>query len=300
MINTFFGANLVDYHTIRIAIFSEVNKSDSSPFNLIIDSEKIIVLEIAKQSYLNGLCLYECRSKDKIELGHNYVIQCRDFGSTSLNVNEATTFPTFDDDFYYDGDDLGALYSKEKTTFKKDRQALFAALSGRQAAACPHAFPSFPFRNSQSFPPQIHSRDGAERHCTPCGSGTEIPPRRCFSALPARGAQRRNRRGTPFPARCRRRKNSRRKGALRLQVLPAAGAQSSPTRPSSASTPKKSCTASSRTAIYMYILRMRRSNLSPASRPSPAGWCPSFQTAPCPPPNISPWIKKNASIRWAT
>ena len=118
MINTFFGANLVDYFTIRIAIFSEVTKNASSPFNLIIDGEKIVVLEIAKQSYLNGLCLYECRSKDKIELGHNYVIQCRDFGSTSLNVNEATTFPTFDEDFYYDGDDLGATYSKEKTTFK--------------------------------------------------------------------------------------------------------------------------------------------------------------------------------------
>ena len=118
MINTFFGANLVDYHTIRIAIFSDVNKSTSSPFNLIIDGEKIIILEIAKQSFLNGLCLYECRSKNKIELGHEYVIQCRDFGFTSLNVNEATTFPSFDEDFYYDGDDLGATYKKDETTFK--------------------------------------------------------------------------------------------------------------------------------------------------------------------------------------
>ena len=118
MVNTFFGANLVDYHTIRISIFSEVSKSQTSPFNLIIDGEKIVVLEIFKQSYLNGLCLYECRSKNKIELGHNYVIQCRDFGCTSLNVNEATTFPNFDSDFYYDEDDLGYTYTKEKTTFK--------------------------------------------------------------------------------------------------------------------------------------------------------------------------------------
>ena len=50
MINTFFGANLVDYFTIRIAIFSEVTKNASSPFNLIIDGEKIVVLEIAKQN----------------------------------------------------------------------------------------------------------------------------------------------------------------------------------------------------------------------------------------------------------
>ena len=71
MINTFFGANLVDYHTIRIAIFSEISKSQSSPFNLIIDGEEIVILEVVKQSFLNGLCLYECRSKNKIELGKN-------------------------------------------------------------------------------------------------------------------------------------------------------------------------------------------------------------------------------------
>lgn len=118
MINTFFGANLVDYHTIRIAIFSDVSKNTTSPFNLIIDGEKIIVLDVFKQSFLNGLCLFECRSKNKIELGHEYVIQCRDFGFTSLNVNEATTFPTFDEEFYYDGDDLGATYTPNETTFK--------------------------------------------------------------------------------------------------------------------------------------------------------------------------------------
>ena len=118
MINTFFGANLVDYHTIRIAIFSEISKSQSSPFNLIIDGEEIVILEVVKQSFLNGLCLYVCRSKNKIELGKNYVIQCRDFGVTSLNVNEATTFPDFDSDFYYSGDDLGFTYTKERTTFK--------------------------------------------------------------------------------------------------------------------------------------------------------------------------------------
>ena len=43
MINTFFGANLVDYRTIRIAIFSENQKSEHNPFVLIVDDEKLIV-----------------------------------------------------------------------------------------------------------------------------------------------------------------------------------------------------------------------------------------------------------------
>ena len=45
MINTFFGANLVDYRTIRIAIFSENQKSEHNPFVLIVDDE--IETEIA-------------------------------------------------------------------------------------------------------------------------------------------------------------------------------------------------------------------------------------------------------------
>ena len=59
MINTFFGANLVDYRTIRIAIFSENQKSEHNPFVLIVDDEKYIRLEISKQNFLSGLCLYE-------------------------------------------------------------------------------------------------------------------------------------------------------------------------------------------------------------------------------------------------
>lgn len=118
MIDTFFGANLVDYNTIRIAIFSEVNKEDTSPFNLIINSDQIVKLDIIKQHYLNGLVLYECKTKEKIILGNSYQIACRNFGVCPLNVNEATGFPGFDDEFYYDGDDLGASYSHEKTIFK--------------------------------------------------------------------------------------------------------------------------------------------------------------------------------------
>lgn len=118
MIDTFFGAKLVDYNTIRIAIFSSVNKSKNVPFQLIIDGKYKEDLLIVKQSFLNGLCLFECRPSTPIELGKNYIIQCRDFGSASLNVNDATSFPDFDKDYYYDGDDLGFSYTKEATTFK--------------------------------------------------------------------------------------------------------------------------------------------------------------------------------------
>lgn len=118
MIDTYFGAKLVDYNTIRIAIFSSVNKSKNVPFQLIVDGHYKEDLQVIKQSFLNGLCLFECRPTFPIQLGKNYIIQCRDFGSASLNVNDATSFPHFDEEYFYDDDDLGFTYSKEKTTFK--------------------------------------------------------------------------------------------------------------------------------------------------------------------------------------
>lgn len=118
MIDTFFGAKLVDYNTIRIAIFSSISKSKNTPFQLICDGEYKEDLLISKQSFLNGLCLFECKPRYPIALGKNYLIQCRDFGVCALNVNDATFFEHFDDEYYYDGDDLGFTYTKERTTFK--------------------------------------------------------------------------------------------------------------------------------------------------------------------------------------
>ena len=77
MIDTFFGAKLVDYNTIRIAIFSSVNKSKNVPFQLIIDGKYKEDLLIVKQSFLNGLCLFECRPSTPIELGKNYIIKIK-------------------------------------------------------------------------------------------------------------------------------------------------------------------------------------------------------------------------------
>lgn len=118
MIDTFFGANLVNYNTIRIAIFSNISKNKNTPFELITDGEVFEKLTVTKQSFLNGISIFECKPKYPIVLGKRYVIQCRDFGTTSLNVNDATSFYHFDSEFYYDGDDLGFTYSKERTTFK--------------------------------------------------------------------------------------------------------------------------------------------------------------------------------------
>ena len=118
MINTFFSAKLTSYNTIAIFIFSENRKPENNKIKLIKNDEAIINLDIVKQSFINGLEFYECRTKEKIVLGNDYFISIESFGVTPLILDDVTSFKDFDDDYAYLKNDLGFTYSKEKTTWK--------------------------------------------------------------------------------------------------------------------------------------------------------------------------------------
>ena len=127
MTNSFFSAVLVDYNTIRIGILTSIERNEDFHFNLFVDGEDDPVpLKNVKQSFFNGLCVCVCKTDFRLELGKDYIVETRDFGMTPLNVNDATLFPDFDEDYYYDGDDLGATYFRDHTTFK-----LWAPLASR-------------------------------------------------------------------------------------------------------------------------------------------------------------------------
>jgi pullulanase len=117
MINTYVSAKLIDYQTIRVFIFSDIRKPENTKIKLI-KNETISDLTIVRESFINGLELYECKTKEKIELGNDYYISIESFGYVPLSVNDATSFPGFDEEYYYDGNDLGFTYNKEFTTWK--------------------------------------------------------------------------------------------------------------------------------------------------------------------------------------
>ena len=118
MINTYFGARIKDSHTINVAIFSDYHKPDDSPINLFINDTIVEKLTISRQSYFNGLVIFECKTKDPLTLGNNYTVVIKDFGIAPLNMEDFLNFPNFNKEFTYNGDDLGFNYSKESTTFK--------------------------------------------------------------------------------------------------------------------------------------------------------------------------------------
>src|SRR5574344_1175067 len=117
MINTYVSAKLINYQTIRVFIFSDIRKPENTKIKLI-KNETISDLTIVRESFINGLELYERKTKEKIELGNDYYISIESFGYVPLSVNDATSFPGFDEEYYYGGNDLGFTYNKEFTTWK--------------------------------------------------------------------------------------------------------------------------------------------------------------------------------------
>ena len=56
--------------------------------------------------------------EEELELSKAYDISMDGYEGTNVSLNRIIGSSYFDDAFMYDGDDLGATYTKEKTGFK--------------------------------------------------------------------------------------------------------------------------------------------------------------------------------------
>ena len=117
MKHTYLQANLVSPTRINVLLFTSINLPNSPTFFLEKDDEKRVKLSIHRHISNNSISIYELDMKEPFEYGHVYVLLLEGFVRFNLEVSEATKFPDFDEQFYYDGDDLGAIYSKEETSF---------------------------------------------------------------------------------------------------------------------------------------------------------------------------------------
>ena len=117
MKNTYFQANLVSLSKISVLLFTAVSLPYNPSFFLKKDDEPEVKLNITKHISNSSVSLFELEMKKEFEYGHSYVIVLEGFPRINVDVSDAVNFPGFDDKFYYDGNDLGAIYSKEETKF---------------------------------------------------------------------------------------------------------------------------------------------------------------------------------------
>jgi pullulanase len=121
-----FIAKLTAPNAIRVILIAPFGKDDRSEFVLLTDNHFTETLKIDKTSFHLGSYVYDLKLRDPLVLGHQYDVVIEHFGTTPLDVTSATEFPTFDQEFFYDGNDLGCTYTPKATTF-----VMWAPLAGK-------------------------------------------------------------------------------------------------------------------------------------------------------------------------
>lgn len=112
-----FSAYLDQLHVIAILLPYDYFKGASSSFRLIGDDVDL-PLAIEKIEYLEQAVKYICHSTMQPVIGRDYLIADEHGGETDLQIGAVIRTEEFDAKFYYDGNDLGTTFSKEKTIFK--------------------------------------------------------------------------------------------------------------------------------------------------------------------------------------
>lgn len=116
MKDTYISARLVGPDCIRFVSLSDVNYLNET-FILLIDGKEKQRIYPSKNVFTPSHSFIEFKLAKPLELGHSYFLFLPGIGEFPLDVSEAASFPNFDKDFYFDGE-LGAIYTKEKTTWR--------------------------------------------------------------------------------------------------------------------------------------------------------------------------------------
>lgn len=117
MVNRSFRAKLVNYSTIEISLVSPSVLADNFSFCLLKNDKYQEKLKVIRKTSAGVQYYFVLQTSAPLALGNAYTISAPDFGVETLHVEDAVDFENFDEDYYFDGE-LGAIYSKNKTTFR--------------------------------------------------------------------------------------------------------------------------------------------------------------------------------------
>ena len=115
---SFIKANLISKKRIDVVVFTNMGKPDNLFFK-VFKNDVQIPTKIIRQTSVSDTYLYSLEMLEEFEYGKSYSLLMTDFPTISVDVSGAVNLADFDDEFYYDGDDLGAIYTKKCTKYKK-------------------------------------------------------------------------------------------------------------------------------------------------------------------------------------
>ena len=117
MSSTFLKAKLVSWRKIHIILFTDIPRPNNIQITIFKNSKVYKKETINKIHSFLQVYFFDVSLNEDYELGASYRLLLDTFPLINIDISEVTDFPDFDERFYYEGDDLGAIYQKEETTF---------------------------------------------------------------------------------------------------------------------------------------------------------------------------------------
>ena len=116
MVN-YLKAKLVSWKRINIVIFTDMPRPEKLMVSLYKENKLVKKEAINHFTSINNLYILDISLDEDYELNKEYRLLVGDLPYINIDTSEAVYFSDFDERFYYEGDDLGNVYSKQATTF---------------------------------------------------------------------------------------------------------------------------------------------------------------------------------------
>ena len=114
---SYLKAKLTSWKRINIVLFTDMPRPEKLSISLFKEEKLIKKFETSHFTSINSLYITDILLDEDYELGKNYRLLVGDLSFTNIDLSEAVYFHGFDDRYFYNGDDLGSIYSKEATKF---------------------------------------------------------------------------------------------------------------------------------------------------------------------------------------
>ena len=115
--NTYVKARLVSWRRINVIVFTDIPRPNSIKVTLYKNGKILKTDTISKVNSTNIVYFFDIALNEDYELGASYHLLIGSLPTILVDTSTVVDFTDFDEKYAYDGDDLGAIYTKKETNF---------------------------------------------------------------------------------------------------------------------------------------------------------------------------------------
>ena len=115
--SSFLKAKLVSWKKINVMVFTDIPRPNAINVTIYKNNKFYKKESISKINSVFRLYFFDISLNEDYELGACYRLLIDTLPLINVDVSEAIDFADFDDRYFYEGNDLGSIYTKESTSF---------------------------------------------------------------------------------------------------------------------------------------------------------------------------------------